>query len=70
MKLIAEHHQTGGFYVYRETEAMFRKNEPQRLVEGLTQKTLEECDHECLLNRGQYVVVDIAPVRGNQRSKR
>lgn len=67
MKLIAEHDsETGRFYVYRENDVTFRHNEEERSRTRAI-KTLEECDNECQLDRGQYVVVDITPVRSNRK---
>jgi len=57
MKLIIEHHVNGCFYVYREDEKHFANVQWQR--DGLKRKTLKECDEECELGPGEYVVVDL-----------
>lgn len=67
MKLIAEYDsETGRFYVYRETEVTYQHSEVGRRND-LTLKTLTECDEDCQLDREQYVVVDITPVRGKRK---
>jgi hypothetical protein len=57
MKLIIEHSYDGHFYVYREDEKHHAAMQRNRAPTG--RKSLAECDQECELLRGEYVVVDL-----------
>ena len=57
MKLIIEVDHAGRTYVYRETEKHHKVVEKTR--SNLVERTIESCDHECLVSPGEYFVLEL-----------
>jgi len=57
MKLVIEHATVGGFHVYRESEKHHAKMNKWR--DPRNRKSLKDCDRECELRRGEYIVVSL-----------
>lgn len=59
MKLIIEQYPDGDLYVYRETEAKFKRNQPSRInIRNI--RTLESLDHECFFEPGDCIAVTLS----------
>lgn len=56
MRLIIEHQEDGEVFVYRETNKQYKRVQKHRRGR---RKTLKECDEDCVLGAGEYLVVKI-----------
>lgn len=68
MKVIVQHGPDNCVYVYREAESHHANVEPHR-AEAMKRKTLRECDEECELSHGEYVVADVVERRSKPKRK-